>query len=106
MCGFLQGDRYSAVSFSIYEIPVYKLLQEPKGYRVGQPAKKDVKCTHSLFMDDLKVYQENYKTLKDVNKMIVQASNDTCKCYGVFKCAEVVFERGKMVKVEGGASAE
>ena len=73
---------------------------------MGQPAKKDVKCTHSLFMDDLKVYQENYKTLKDVNKMILQASNDTCKCYGVLKCAEVVFERGKMVKSEGSASAK
>ena len=33
--------------------------------------------------------------------MIVQASNDTGACYGVAKCAEVVFERGKMVKGEG-----
>ena len=33
--------------------------------------------------------------------MIVQASNDTGTCYGVAKCAEIVFERGKMVKGEG-----
>ena len=33
--------------------------------------------------------------------MIVQASNDTGTCYGVAKRAEVVFERGKMVKGEG-----
>ena len=33
--------------------------------------------------------------------MIVQASNDTGACYGVAKCAKVVFERGKMVKGEG-----
>ena len=34
--------------------------------------------------------------------MIVQkASNDTGACYGVAICAEIVFERGKMVKGEG-----
>ena len=33
--------------------------------------------THSLFLDDLKVYLETHKTLKDVNEMIAQASNDT-----------------------------
>ena len=52
-------------------------------------------------MDDLKVCQESHKTLKGVKEMIVQASNDTGACYGVAKCAEVVFERGKMVKGEG-----
>ena len=32
--------------------------------------------------------------------MIVKASNGTGTCYGVAKCAEIVFERGKMVKGE------
>ena len=41
----------------ITEIPV-------KGYRMGQTGKRDVKRTHSLFVDDLKVYQESHKTLK------------------------------------------
>ena len=101
MLGFLQGDSYSPVGFYISDIPVCKQLQESKGYRMGQPEKIDVKRTHSFFVDDLKAYQENHKTLKDVNEMIVQASNDTGACYGVAKCAEVVFERGKMVKGEG-----
>ena len=40
--------------------------------------------------------------MKDVNEMIVQASNDTGECYGVAKCAEIVFEKEKMViKGEG-----
>ena len=92
MCGFLQGDSYSTVGFCIFEIPVWKLLQESKGCRMGQPGKRDVKHTHSLFVDDLKMYQVNRKTLKDVGEMIVQASNDTGVCSGVAKCAEVVFE--------------
>ena len=30
--------------------------------------------------------------------MFVQASNDAGTCYGVAECADVVFERGKMLK--------
>ena len=59
---------------------------------MGQPGNGDAKRTHSLFVADLKVYQDIHKTLKHVNQMIVQASNDTGACYGVNKCAEVVLE--------------
>ena len=100
-CGFLQGDSYSPVGFCLSEIPVCKLLQETKGYRMGEPGNRKIKRTHSLFVDDLKVYQESHEILKDVNEMIVQASHDTGAMYGVEKCAEIVFERGKMVKGEG-----
>ena len=72
MCGFLQGDSYSPVGFCLSEVPVCKLLQESKGYRVGQPGKRKVKRTHSFFIDNLKVYQESHKILKDVNETIVQ----------------------------------
>ena len=54
-----------------------------------------------MFVDDLKQYQENHETLEDVNEIIVQASHDTGACYGVSKCAEIVFECGKMVRGEG-----
>ena len=68
---------------------------------MGQPGKREVKRTHSLFIGDLKVYQESHKILKDVNETIVLASHDTGACYGVAKCAEIIFEKGKMVKGEG-----
>ena len=54
-----------------------------------------------MFVDDFKVYQESHNLLKEINEVIVQASLDTGACYGVSKCAEIVFERGKMVKGEG-----
>ena len=56
---------------------------------------------HSFFIDDLKVYQESHDLLKEINEVIVQASFDTGACYGISKCAEIVFERGKMVEGEG-----
>ena len=68
---------------------------------MGEPGKRMISRTHSLFVDDLKVYQESHKALKDVNEIIVQASHDTGACYGVAKCAEIVFEHGKMVRGEG-----
>ena len=36
-----------------------------------------------------------------MNEIIVQASHETRVCYGVAKCAEIVFECRKMVKGEG-----
>eukprot|EP00112_Aurelia_sp_Birch-Aquarium-sp1_P016078 Seg361.8 transcript_id=Seg361.8/GoldUCD/mRNA.D3Y31 product="hypothetical protein" protein_id=Seg361.8/GoldUCD/D3Y31 len=100
-CGFLQGDSYSPVGFCISEIPIAKLLEQSKGYRMGETGKRNISRTHSLFLDDLKVYQESHNLLKEINEVIVQASLDTGACYGVSKCAEIVFERGKMVKGEG-----
>ena len=63
--------------------------------------KKSEKNAQSVFVDDLKIYQESHQKLVIVNEMIVKASMDTGACYGVKKCAEVVFRRGKMIKGEG-----
>ena len=101
VCGFLQGDSYSPVGFCLTEVPVGKLLKASKGYKMGRPGQRNINRTHSLFIDDLKTYQEYHKTLQIVNETIVQASNDTRACYGVSKCAEIIFERGQMVKGEG-----
>ena len=47
------------------------------------------------------MYQERHELLRVVNDVIVQASHDKGECYGVSKCAEIVFERGKIVRGEG-----
>ena len=43
----------------------------------------------------------SHEKLKVANDIIVNASKDTGACYGVKKCAEIVYDRGKMVKGEG-----
>ena len=91
ICGFLSGDSYSPVGFCLSEVPGCKLIQETKGYRMGQPGKREVKPVNSLFIDDLKVYQESHKILKDANEtewklkrlLIVLESQDTGACYDV-----------------------
>ena len=76
-------------------------LEETDGYKMGSPGERMIKRTHSLFIDDLKVYQESHKKLEIVNEIIVKVSSDTGACYGVKKCAEVVFKDGKMIKGMG-----
>ena len=73
-------------------------MEDTDGYMMGQEGERGVKRTHSLFVDDLKVYQENHQKLEVVNEIIVKASMDTGACYGVKKCAEIVFRKDKMAK--------
>ena len=89
------------MGFCLTEIPVAMLLEGTEGYRMGPPRNREVIQTHSLFIDDLKVYQENHARLEVANETTVQASLDTEACYWVEKCAEIVFKRGKMIKGEG-----
>ena len=98
--GFLQGDSYSPVGFCFTEIPIAMLLEGTEGYRMGPPGNREVIRTQSLFIDDLKVYQENHARVEVANETIVHASLDTGACHGVKKCAEIVFKRGKMIKRE------
>lgn len=79
------------VVFCISEIPVCKLLQQNKGYRMREPTKRNASRTHSLFVNDLKEYEEIYKVLKNVNETIFQASHYPGASYGVSECEEVVF---------------
>ena len=51
LCGFLQGDRNSPVGFCISEIPVCVLLQNSRGYRMGEPGNRVVKRTHNIIND-------------------------------------------------------
>ena len=50
---------------------------------MGPSGNRDVSRTHSLFVDDLNVYQESHEILSDVKKVTVQASHDNGVCYGV-----------------------
>ena len=63
--------------------------------------KRCIKRTQSLFIDDLKVHQENHQKLEIANETILKESMVTGACYGVKKCAEIVIRKGKMVKGEG-----
>ena len=82
-----------------YQYASYYNKAKSTGWEI--PGNRNVSWTHSLFVDDMKQYQESHNVLKDVNVIIVQARKDTGACYGVSKCAWIIFEHGKMVRREG-----
>ena len=89
------------MGFCLTEVPIAILLDETEGYKLDEPGRRCIKRTYSLFIDDLKVYQENHQKLEIANETTVKASMDTGAYYGVKKCAKIVFRKGKMVKGEG-----
>ena len=104
--GFLQRDSYFLVGFCLTEITISMLIEETDGYTMGRRDEERVKRKRSLFIDDLKIYQESHRKLEVVNEMIVRASMATGVCYGVKNCVEVVLTKGKIIKGEGLAVLE
>lgn len=97
VCGFLQWDSYSPVRFSLSEIPVCKLFQEKiqlNGTNRRKISQKETQLPYRLTEN----YWETHRLLKDVNRTIAQARNDTGTYYSVVKCTDIISERGKMVK--------
>ena len=60
---FFQGNLYSPTQFCCTEIPAMTLHEESDGYKLGNPGKREIKCTHSLFIDDLTTNQQNHQKL-------------------------------------------
>ena len=55
--GFLQGDSLAATGFCMTEVPVGELIASCKGFELGRDVYGNgIRCTHSLIIDDLKVY--------------------------------------------------
>ena len=95
LCGFLQGDSYSPVGFCISEILVCILLKLSCGYITGETDNRIVKRTNSLFVDDLKIYQESHNALENVKEIIVRANLDT---YLVMECQCVLKSYSNMAR--------
>ena len=68
---FLQSDTYYPVGFCCTETPVMMLLEKSDGYKIDPPDKREIKRTHSLLIDYLKTYQQNYQKLKMTNEILV-----------------------------------
>ena len=60
------------------------LIEQTDQYTMGQKDRKSKK-THSLFVDELKIYQESPQKLEVLHGMIMKASIDIGVCYEVKK---------------------
>ena len=69
------GEKIANIPYRQKYFDSYRFMSAPLSNHVDNLS-NGLHRTHSLFKDDLKVYQESHKILKDVNETIVQASHD------------------------------
>ena len=96
--GFFQGDALSPVGFCTTEIPLGIMLQRMPGYQMGPPNLREIKINRLYFIDDLKVIQSSETDLRMANELVGTISNDSGMKFGVSKCQEIVYNRGKMIR--------
>lgn len=72
------------------------LLDEKRGYQIGPTRERDTSTAHSLFVIDLKIYQESHEEVKGANEVIIMARSGP----GGLLHLEKVLRSKKMVKRE------
>lgn len=84
--GLMQGDSLSPLLFCMCLAPISAVLRDTRGY---VPMESDVVITHSLFMDDLKVYAGNDAELDATLGVVHEMSDVVGMKLGLSKCARV-----------------
>ena len=95
--GIYQGDSLSPLLFIISINPISLLLNRKcKGYHLG-----DIHISHTLFMDDLKGYCNNPRSVKKMCDLIERFTTDIGMELGLSKCGVVHIKGGKYAKLGG-----
>ena len=94
-----QGDSLPPLVLVLALIPLSLILRKAKtAYEFSESKEK---INHLLFMDDLKLYSRSEKGLDSLVQTVRVFSEDIRMEFGIEKCAMLVIEKGKIVKVAG-----
>ena len=89
-----QGDSLSPLLFRISLIPLSSELNSSSYvYKIGTE-----RITHLFYMDDLKLYAKDDIELEGLLRIVKRYSYDTGMEFGLSKCANSTFKRGKSEK--------
>ena len=97
--GIFQGDSLSPLVFVLALIPLTLILKQTKAAYEFSESKE--KINHLLFMDDLKLYSQSEKGLNSLVQAVRVSSEDIGMDIGIEKCAMLVMEKEKIVKLVG-----
>ena len=89
---YISGDTLSPLLFCLVLNPLSYLLDSLDGYRISS----ELRLTHLLYMDDLKLFA---RIDDDLQKMtgVVQEFSDTIRMsFGISKCAKLTIKRDKV----------
>ena len=94
--GIFQGDSFSPLIFCLALAPLSFMLNKSNaGYKVY-----DEKINHLFYMDDLKLYANDDKNLKELLEIVKKFSDDIKMEFGLDKCAKATFKEGKLKKTQ------
>ena len=96
--GIFQGDSLSPLVFVLALIPLSLILRKPKAAYEFSESKE--KISHLLFMDYLKLFSRSEKGLDSLVQTVRVFSKDIGMIeFGIEKCAILIMEKGKIVKL-------
>lgn len=88
----------SPLLFVIAMIPLTFILRRCEaGYSYGN----NIKISHLLFMDDLKLYAKTSNQIDSLIRTVRIFSNDIRIKFGIEKCAGLIIRRGEVTQSEG-----
>lgn len=93
--GLFLGDSLSPLLFCLSIIPISTALEMTPGYQCAH-----LRLMHLLYMDDLKVYAEDPKSLEAALKTVDRVSGAVGMKLGLRKCAVAHMSRGGKAKFE------
>ena len=94
-CGIFQGGSLSPLLICIYLIPLTEHLNWLNtGY---EEHKSKTKISHLLYMDDLKLIAKSEEEFQKQIQSVKNISDDIHMEFGLEKCAQIAFKRGKLV---------
>ena len=97
--GIFQGDSLSPLLFVVCLLPLTHILRDAaSGYHFASNGKK---VNYLLFMDDLKLYASNEKSLESLIQTVRMFSNDIAMELGLEKCTVLTMKKGKMANSDG-----
>ena len=97
--GIFQGDSLSPLLFVVCLLPLTHILRgAAPGYHFASNGQK---VNHLLFMDDLKLYASNEKSLESLIQVVRVFSNVIGMEFGVEKCAVLTMKKGKTANSDG-----
>ena len=94
-----QGDSLLPLLFVLSMVPLSLILKKENAfYKWG---KKEYKSSHSLFIDDLKLYAKHEEQTIKLVRIVYVFSTDVGMEFGIKKCVVFTMKRDKIVKSEG-----
>ena len=95
-CGIFQGDIPSPDLFILSLLPLSFLLRETKmGFVIGE--RNNMKISHLLYVDDLKLYASNDNQLRSLINITKHFSDDIRMSFGLDKCNKLSIIKGRLV---------